>query len=794
MVRTRAGRQTAAGLSLRCVLVFPGRLLAITAAAFFSFYAVATPAYAGAPGAAGDLYVSGFSSNNVVQFDGVTGAYVGEFITSAAGGLNNASGLAFGPSGNLFVCSFNGHSVREYDGSTGAFIREAIPGTFDQATGYLYWPKWLHFLPDGRLLVAGYGNDAVLVYDSTTFEWLGTWIGGQSPGGLDGPNAIAVGPNGNVFVTSGAVAGGEPGQVVEFNAASGRLERLVVTGMDSSAWGLQFAPNGNVWLVNVWGDTQTQSTGRLLQLNAETGAIVTSTSVLKPRGVILSPDGNVLVAHQGEVLEFDGATGQLIGPFASGSLSNAEGMAFKPAPADPMPTPSVMGVSATNVDACDGRVTFNVTGTNLDPAKTTVMLTAIGEPSIVGVITGGNASAVDVEFNLGAGIAGGPRDLKIVNPDGQQDTLVAALAVAPCYAARDANLFVLGYRHVQKTRPGLFEYDGETGDLIGFVIEDPTGSAGDDLWNSTGFAVGHDGNLLITSVNPPPGGSVLQYDGITGRKLGTWIPAGTGGLRRPLKLTFGPSGALYVLHRVTTGSSGGVVEFDGLTGEFSREFVPLGTCGLAQVADFEFGPNGNLYVATWNGVFEFDGQTGACIGAGPLVPEPGDPDATYRTMAFSPDGNLVLPWYYDYAGSGRVNTHDAATGALLGTPIPPPAGGIQQAHASAFGPRGHLFVAGSPDLIFQYDLGVGAVGGIFATQTNLSGIALANEIAFQPMLGDANGDWTRDLADFAAFQHCFGGEGVSPADLNCLKLDYDRDGDVDAADGAALTQRMTGPK
>ncbi len=62
------------------------------------------------------------------------------------------------------------------------------------------------------------------------------------------------------------------------------------------------------------------------------------------------------------------------------------------------------------------------------------------------------------------------------------------------------------------------------------------------------------------------------------------------------------------------------------------------------------------------------------------------------------------------------------------------------------------------------------------------------------MLGDADGDWDLDLGDFARMQQCFGGEGVTPGDYNCFRLDYDRDGDVDLEDAAGLSAAMTGPQ
>ncbi|MHC5931156.1 MAG: SMP-30/gluconolactonase/LRE family protein, partial [Nostoc sp.] len=43
----------------------------------------------------GNLYVSGLNSNNVLRYDGKTGAFIDTFIPAGRGGLNGAGFLAF---------------------------------------------------------------------------------------------------------------------------------------------------------------------------------------------------------------------------------------------------------------------------------------------------------------------------------------------------------------------------------------------------------------------------------------------------------------------------------------------------------------------------------------------------------------------------------------------------------------------------------------------------------------------------------------------------------------------------
>ncbi|MGD2108632.1 MAG: M12 family metallo-peptidase [Phycisphaerae bacterium] len=178
----------------------------------------------------GSLLVSSRNTNSVLAYNAVTGAPIGEFVSPGDGGLQAPFGLTFGPNGDLFVTSAT-DEVLEYDGVTGSFV-----GPFVDAinNGSLDQPRGLTFKGDGNLLVCSYASDEVLEYEGQTGAPLGKWSiveGGYKP--HDQPWGIRVGPNGQVFVSR---KGGAPqendSRMNEFDACNGLFRRIFVGGND----------------------------------------------------------------------------------------------------------------------------------------------------------------------------------------------------------------------------------------------------------------------------------------------------------------------------------------------------------------------------------------------------------------------------------------------------------------------------------------------------------------------------------------------------------------------------------
>ncbi len=168
-----------------------------------------------------DLYVAS-KTNEILRYDGLTGAFLGVFVSAGSGGLKGPMDLAFGPDdGMLYVSSLGelGSSappgageVFRYDGATGAFA--------DRIASGLSETHGLSFGPDGSLYIASQGSDEVFRYDGSG---LSVFVGAGS-GGLDAPREAIFGPDGNLYVASAFTS-----QVLRYHGQTGAFLGVFAT-------------------------------------------------------------------------------------------------------------------------------------------------------------------------------------------------------------------------------------------------------------------------------------------------------------------------------------------------------------------------------------------------------------------------------------------------------------------------------------------------------------------------------------------------------------------------------------
>ena len=143
---------------------------------------------------------------------------------------------------DLFVSSSFNDSVKEYNGNTGAFVTDFVPS----GSGGLDRPEGLVFGPNGNLFVSSYLTSSVLEYNGTTGAFVTAFVPQQS-GGLTGPVGLAFGPNGNLFVSN--FVSGSFGSVLEYNGATGAFVTAFVSPLSGGLAGptyLAFSPGAPV--------------------------------------------------------------------------------------------------------------------------------------------------------------------------------------------------------------------------------------------------------------------------------------------------------------------------------------------------------------------------------------------------------------------------------------------------------------------------------------------------------------------------------------------------------------------
>jgi WD40 repeat protein len=280
-----------------------------------------------------DILVTSRNTDEVLRFDGSTGAFVGVF--ASGGGLDNPVGLTFGPDDNLYVASADTNQVLRYDGATGAFL-----DVFATSAG-LSSPRQVGFGDDGDLYVASGSNNRIIRYDGTTGATEGVFASG---GGLSGPTSFTFGPGGDLYVVSVL-----NDLVKRYDGATGVYLGDFVSTKVNGPHDVAFGPDGRFYVVSAF---QT----RIRIFNPVTGAFlenyVNDPALSSPLGMQWDGAGNYYVVNQGanEVRRYDAVSGAFKSSFiapSSGGLDAPLFMTFMQAAAPTIETtvPALAGVT-----------------------------------------------------------------------------------------------------------------------------------------------------------------------------------------------------------------------------------------------------------------------------------------------------------------------------------------------------------------------------------------------------------------------------------------------------------------
>lgn len=200
---------------------------------------------------------------------------------------------------DLLVGSWATDSVRRYHehgGFAGDFVAPGIGG--------LDLPDGMALGPDGNLYVSSSNSNAVLRFDACTGAFLGTFIGT----GLNAPGNLQFGPDGNLYVCNK-----NTGQVRRFHPTSG-----APLGVFASGGGLQ-QPVGLLWSGGLLYVSDFAGNA-IRRYDAGTGAFVdVFATVSTPLILNLDASGNVMVSsHMDNNIHRFAPNGAPLGPFLVG--------------------------------------------------------------------------------------------------------------------------------------------------------------------------------------------------------------------------------------------------------------------------------------------------------------------------------------------------------------------------------------------------------------------------------------------------------------------------------------------
>jgi DNA-binding beta-propeller fold protein YncE len=179
----------------------------------------------------------------------------------------------------------------------------------------------------GTLYVSDSSLFTVNVFNSTT----GALTGMLTPtGGWGDPTGIAVGANGNVYVSDF-----ENNLVDQFSASGGFLGAFINQGLNEPT-GLAFGPDGDLYVANFGAGNESyinqyDSNGNLIST-----VVPSSTGLSNPEAIAFGSDGNLYIADSGngavdQVLLPSATFNTLIGSGCPGApFSDPEGVAFGP--------------------------------------------------------------------------------------------------------------------------------------------------------------------------------------------------------------------------------------------------------------------------------------------------------------------------------------------------------------------------------------------------------------------------------------------------------------------------------
>jgi sugar lactone lactonase YvrE len=233
----------------------------------------------------GRIVPSALSVAAVTVREGPTSVGILDPSGAASVGINGIRDIAFdnGPNdphyGDLFVTGGLSHSVARFDWASQTYQPFVGPNSrgLDQ-------PYGIAVGPDGNVYVSDPTQNIICRYNGATGAPLpapgqsGTVYVSAGSGGLSNPRKIAFGSAGNLYVCSPSpTSQGQPGQILEYQGPAGSspgafLGVFVNITNGSTPWDLTFGPDGDLYVSLTDASINVSGYGQINYYNGSTGA------------------------------------------------------------------------------------------------------------------------------------------------------------------------------------------------------------------------------------------------------------------------------------------------------------------------------------------------------------------------------------------------------------------------------------------------------------------------------------------------------------------------------------------
>ncbi len=196
-----------------------------------------------------EAFVSSRNTNSVKLYN-AEGRYLGDFVAPGSGGLSATQDVWFHPNGNLLVSGRDNSSIKQYDGETGAYLGDFTHGyTLDN-------PTKMSLGPDSLLYVSQWGDQQNKI---VRFDLNGQFIDEFTNIGVPSGCDHSWDAQGHLYVSS--YGNGQNGKVYRFDQEGKSLGFFADIGVMQGPVGQWFDERGHCFVVDY-------TLGRVLEFNA----------------------------------------------------------------------------------------------------------------------------------------------------------------------------------------------------------------------------------------------------------------------------------------------------------------------------------------------------------------------------------------------------------------------------------------------------------------------------------------------------------------------------------------------